>query len=126
MNSMKWTKPSRQLIEIFNDVVPGDKGVDRRKMFGYPCAFKNGNMFMGLHEKNMFLRLSKEDIDAFLELNQAGQFEPMPGRILREYVVVPFRILKDKEKLKEWIRKSLAYVSSLPPKPKKKQKSVNH
>ena len=124
MNSMKWTKPSRQLIEIFNDVVPEDKGVDRRKMFGYPCAFKNGNMFMGLHQKNMFLRLSKEDREAFLELNLAGQFEPMPGRIMREYVVVPFWILKDKKKLKEWIRKSLAYVSSLPQKPKKKQKSV--
>ena len=125
MDSMKWKKTSRQLIEIFNDVVPEDKGVDRRKMFGYPCAFKNGNMFMGLHQKNMFLRLSKEDREAFLQLDQASQFEPMPGRIMREYVVIPFWILKDKEKLKEWIRKSLAYVSSLPPKPRKKQKSVN-
>lgn len=95
------------------------------KMFGYLCAFKNGNMFMGLHQKIIFLRLSEEDRETFLELNQAGQFEPMHGRIIREYVVIPFWILKDKEKLREWIRISLVYVSSLPPKPKKKQKSVN-
>lgn len=125
MTSVKWKKPSQQLIELFNTLVPEDEGVDRRKMFGYPCAFKNGNMFMGLHQENIFLRLSKEDREAFLELDQAAQFEPMPGRIIREYVVVPDRILKNVEKLEEWIKKSLAHVSGLPPKLKKKRKKTN-
>lgn len=125
MNSMKWKKPSKKLIELFNDVVPEDGSVDRKKMFGYTCAFKNGNMFMGLHQENMFLRLSNEDREIFLALDQASQFEPMPGRVMKEYVVIPFWILKDKEELKEWIRKSLVYASKLPPKPRKKRKSSN-
>ena len=94
MKSMKWKKPSQQLIEFFNDVVPEDEGVAKKKMFGYPCAFKKGNMFMGLHQEYMFLRLSKNDRETSLELDQASQFEPMPGRIMREYVVVPSWMLK--------------------------------
>ena len=113
------------MIEFFNDVVPEDEGVAKKKMFGYPCAFKKGNMFMGLHQEYMFLRLSKNDREAFLELDQASQFEPMPGRIMKEYVVVPSWMLKNLKELEEWISKSLSYVSSLPPKQKKKRKRAN-
>jgi TfoX/Sxy family transcriptional regulator of competence genes len=122
MKRIKWEKPSQQLIELFDDVVPKDEGVERRKMFGYPCAFKNGNMFMGLHQENMFLRLSEEDRKEFLELDQASQFEPMPGRTMREYVVAPSWMLKNAEELKEWISKSLVYVSTLPVKLKKRER----
>ena len=125
MKNTKWKKPSQQLTELFDGVFPEDKGVDRRKMFGFPCAFKNGNLFMGLNQENMFLRLSREDRKTFLELDQASQFEPMPGRIMREYVVVPLWMQKNVEELKEWISKSLVYASSLPSKPKKKRKTAN-
>ena len=49
----------------------------------------------------------------------AQQFEPMPGRVMREYVVVPKVLLKAPEELRTGVEKSLAYVSSLPAKPKK-------
>ncbi len=74
---------------------------------------------MGLHQEHLFLRLSEEDRKAFLKLDQGSQFEPMPGRIMREYVVVPSWMTKNVEELEKWISKSLTYVLSLPPKPKK-------
>ena len=125
VKSVKWTKSPQQLIELFDDILLESEGVDKRKMFGYPCAFKHGNMFMGLHRENMFLRLSKEDREIFLELGQARQFEPIPRRVMREYVVIPTWMLKNVKELKEWITKSLSYVSSLPPKKRKKRKQGN-
>jgi prolipoprotein diacylglyceryltransferase len=55
----------------------------------------------------------------FLRLKSAKQFEPMPGRVMREYVVVPKVLLNAPEQLRAWVEKSLTYVSSLPAKPKR-------
>jgi len=118
---MKWIKPSQQLVDTFERLVPVAAGVGKRKMFGYPCSFVKGNMFMGLFQESMILRLSEKDREAFLKLEQARQFEPMPGRTMKEYVVVPLYMLKDTGTLKKWIGKSLDHTSGLPPKQKKKK-----
>ena len=120
VSDSKWQKPSEKLVELFEQIVPKSADIDRRKMFGLPCAFKNGNMFTGLHNENMILRLSESDRKAFLNLDQARQFEPMPGRFMKEYVVVPPSLLNNIMQLEDWIKKSLAYVSGLPPKVKKR------
>lgn len=119
---MKWVKSSRKLVELFERIVPEAAGVEKRKMFGYPCSFVNGNMFMGLHQENMILRLSKQDKEDFLKLEQAQQFEPMPGRTMKEYVVVPTYLIENNAVLNKWIKKSLVYVSNFPPKEKKRKK----
>ena len=61
MKSGKWKKPLQHLINFFHKMVPKEEGIERKKMFGYPCAFNNGYMFMGFHEESMFLRLAQED-----------------------------------------------------------------
>lgn len=33
----------------------------RRQMFGYPTCVVNGNLFMGLHQDRLFLRLGETD-----------------------------------------------------------------
>ena len=95
---------------------------EKRKMFGYPCAFTNGQMFAGLHQENMILRLSAEDRLRFLELEDAKVFEPMPGRPMREYVVIPESILIKESELDAWLVKAFEYASSLPPKAPKAKK----
>ena len=42
---MAWVKSSESLIEAFHEALPDDDGIERRKMFGFPCAFANGKMF---------------------------------------------------------------------------------
>lgn len=88
-------------------------------MFGYSCVFAKGNMFAGLHEAGMVLRLPDEQRAEFLRLKGAEQFEPMPGRVMREYVLVPRVLLNAPDQLRAWVEKSLAFVLSLPAKPKK-------
>lgn len=116
----KWKKSSEELVEKFHSMVEGFEGIERKKMFGYPCCFCNGNMFTGLHEENWVLRLSEEDREEIQSLG-ANPFEPM-GRSMREYVLIPPAILENPPQLKEWIERSLAFVSSLPRKVPKKRK----
>jgi TfoX/Sxy family transcriptional regulator of competence genes len=121
---MKWRKSSEELIRLFEEVTPGPPATPK-KMFGFPAAFVNGNMFMGLHQEDMILRLPEGSRAELLKMN-ARPFEPMPGRPMREYVVVPPSLLRDRNKLSSWVQKALEYGSSLPPKAGKKssQKSA--
>ncbi len=113
--TMKWRKSPETLVQRFSEVVPHDPRIERRKMFGYPAAFVAGNLFMGLHQEALILRLSDEDRASFLKIDGASVFEPMPGRPMREYVVVPPSMI-DRAPLVSWIRRSLQYVASIPPK----------
>ena len=115
----KWKPAPREAVRAFEAASSGLPGVEPRKMFGYSCVFAKGNMFAGMHEAGMVLRLPDEQRIEFLRFKGAAQFEPMPGRVMREYVVVPKVLLNAPEKLRSWVEKSLAYVSSLPAKPKK-------
>jgi TfoX/Sxy family transcriptional regulator of competence genes len=90
--------------------------IQTRKMFGYPVAFVNSHMFAGLHQNNMILRLSGDDRTGFLQQDGAKIFEPMPGRLMREYVVVPASMLRSAKPLDVWLKKAWTYARSLPPK----------
>lgn len=115
----KWKPAPREAVAAFETSTSGLSDVEPMKMFGYSCVFTKGNMFAGLHEVGMVLRLPDEQRAEFLRIKGAAQFEPMPGRVMREYVVVPKVLLNAPENLRAWVEKSLVYVSSLPAKPKK-------
>jgi TfoX/Sxy family transcriptional regulator of competence genes len=118
---MAWRKSPEWLVEAFGEIVPDDDPrVERRKMFGYPCAFASDNMFIGLHQENMLMRLPEGDRERFLEQYRTEIFQPFPGRVMKEYVVVPHALVRDPEALEPWIRRSLAYAASVKPKAKKK------
>jgi len=86
-------------------------------MFGCPAAFVSGNMFTGLHQESMIVRLDIATRAAFRRLG--GQpFEPMSGRVMREYLAVPEAVLGEARSLRRWVGKAFAYSASLPPKTK--------
>ncbi|MGI9384174.1 MAG: TfoX/Sxy family protein [Methyloligellaceae bacterium] len=120
---MAWRKSPQSLIELFDGLVPDGNGIERRKMFGYPCAFVNGNMFTGLHQESMILRLSEADRALANETLGASAFEPMPGRPMREYIALPDDLLGDPPQLQEWMARSYAYAAALPVKQKKPRKA---
>ncbi|HEY3056802.1 MAG TPA: TfoX/Sxy family protein [Thermoanaerobaculia bacterium] len=118
---MQWKKSSPALVELFSRVVPGAPA-EKRQMFGYPAAFVNGNMFIGLHQEDFILRLPDDARADLLKKKGAHVFEPMPGRPMKEYIVAPSSLIKDEDELRRWIGRSLQYASSL--QPKKKAKSA--
>ena len=89
-------------------------------MFWYPAYFINGNMFTGVHGDKLFLRLSDSDVtDIVKNCIEVTSFEPMPGRAMKSYVVLPKTVYFNNKLFAEWLDKSITYVSSLPAKGKK-------
>ncbi len=118
----KWQAAPPELVRVFESAVQGLPEVQPRKMFGYPSAFYHGHMFTGLFQDMMVVRLAKPDRAELLRHNGARLFEPLPGRPMKEYVVVPPVVLKSKPQLRAWLDKAFAYAQSLPPKPAKPAK----
>lgn len=116
---MKWKKPPEKLVRFFEEkAAPID--CERRKMFGYPCAFINGNMFFGTYTDGLFLRLGQDEVDEVRAAHKdARPFEPRPGRPMREYIVLPERIRLDDSLFDPLLDASVRYARSLPPKKKK-------
>lgn len=118
---MTWKKSPPELIERFNAALPVDHRVERRTMFGYPCAFANGNMFGGLHEHRCFVRLGDPQRQTLLDLPGASAFEPIAGRRMTEYVVVPDAF--SRADLSKWLALALRYAAGLPPKPRPEKRA---
>jgi TfoX/Sxy family transcriptional regulator of competence genes len=118
---MEWKKAPTELVDLINENMK-NKNCDYKKMFGYPAYFVNGNMFAGIHGDKLFLRLSDSDIANILkDCKDVSAFEPMPGRAMKGYVVLPKPVYSDGKLFAEWLDKSLNYASSLPPKNEKKK-----
>jgi TfoX/Sxy family transcriptional regulator of competence genes len=118
---MAMPKAPTALIDHFNsttDALLGQPGVERRKMFGFPACFTNGNMFTGLHGSNWIVRLAEGQASA---LTDAGgeHFEPMPGRPMRGFYTLPRRVLDDDRALGTWLERALAHAASMPAKPRR-------
>jgi TfoX/Sxy family transcriptional regulator of competence genes len=119
-----WTKSPQSLIDLFDKSVPQGANISCRKMFGYPAAFANGNLFIGLHQNDFVMRLSEKDRARFRAEFGERTFEPMKGRPMREYVRLPDELLADAGRRASWIDLSLRYAETIAPKtrpPKKKQ-----
>jgi TfoX/Sxy family transcriptional regulator of competence genes len=120
-----WKPASVEWVEAFDVSLPST--VERRKMFGYPAAFVHGNMAAGLHQDGLILRLPADDRDALMKAG-GKQFEPMPGRPMREYVVAPSTFTERRAELKKWLERAVTYAGSLPPKKKsgKSRRAAKH
>jgi TfoX/Sxy family transcriptional regulator of competence genes len=117
----KWKKAPPELIARFDAAIARDDRVLRKQMFGYPCAFLNGNLLSGLFEDQMMVRLSETD-RARATLDAAARPFAPGGRPMREYVVLPPEIVADARKLGTWLKRAIAYVEALPAKKPKKPK----
>lgn len=109
-------------MALFAELAPQDPAVTQRKMFGWPCCFVNGNLFTGLHKESMIFRLSDDDRLAFLKLDGAADFEPMPGRKMKGYAAWTDPLHRDRTEIARWIERALEHTRSLPRKTKVKVK----
>ncbi|MGA8303817.1 MAG: TfoX/Sxy family protein [Thermoplasmata archaeon] len=113
---MQLPKPKVDAVGLFEELTPEGRGVTSKKMFGQPAAFVNGNLFFGVFGDRIFLRLSEEDRAEAARTSGFVPFEPMPGRPMRAYLVVPEVILRDRARCRKWVARSMDFVSRMPPK----------
>lgn len=118
----EFTKSPEELVKGFENAMKDFPVATQRKMFGYPCAFVNGNMFAGLFQDEMFLRLNDEDRAAIRKEYGTPLFEPMPGRPMRQYVLVPHYVRNSPRLLRAWMTRGMEYARALPPKKQRTKK----
>jgi len=86
--SMKLPRPSEHAKAAFTKLVPDEPAITLKPMFGQLSAFVNGNMFCGLFGDDLVVRLPEAEITVVKK--QGGRdFEPMAGRKMGGYVMVP-------------------------------------
>ena len=118
---MAWKKVPPELVAFLEQTMAAFD-CERKTMFGCPAYFVNNYMFVGAHQESLFLRLSEPDRDELLSMNdEVAVFEPMEGRKMKEYVVVPDSIYNHTESFNSWLQRAYAYASSLPEKKPRKR-----
>jgi len=119
---MAWKKVNEEMSAILEEALaPYD--CEKRKMFGCPAYFINNNMFAGVHQDTILLRLSEQDRAEIQALyDEVVPFEPFEGRPMREYVGLPEPLASDSGLFAPWVKRSYEWVATLPPKEKKKKK----
>ena len=118
---MKIPKPSDADRERFRSLVPDDRRVEVKPMFGNLGAFVHGNMFMGLFGADVGVKLGDADATKLRAQPGAGPFGPAE-RPMGGYVTLPGGWTA--RKAKPWIDKSLAHVAALPAKKAKPAKQA--
>jgi hypothetical protein len=114
----KFTKSSPEIVERFNAVLARHAAPDVviKPMFGYRCAWIAGNMLTGLFADEWWVRVSEPDRDVLLDLPGAHPFEPMPGRSMGRYVVLPPDVAAGDAGVDRWLEKAIDFTRTMPPK----------
>ena len=120
---MQWKKTPPQLVASFDRAAPKDPRVVRKPMFGYPALFLNGNMFAGTFQDKVVARLSEADREKAIK-NGVKRFEPMPGRPMKEYIVIPAIDVGTPAALASWIERARRHAETLPAKSKPVKKAT--
>ena len=109
-------------IELYEKLVATNPHVER-KGASMPYTSFNGHMFSSLTKiGTLALRLPTADREAFLKKYKTTLCE-QHGTVMKEYVVVPDRLLRKTPELKRYFQLSFAYVGSLKPKATSKKTS---
>jgi hypothetical protein len=110
-------RPTPAATELFESILPKRPDVQVRKVFGQPAAFLSGHMFLGVFGDQVILRFGPDDLAQAEKVQGVRPFEPMPGRRMGGYLVFPPATLRNPRRLGPWLRRSMTFVKTLPPKP---------
>jgi TfoX/Sxy family transcriptional regulator of competence genes len=102
-----WKRVPPELAAAFDAALPASPLVQRRSMFGCPCAFVNGHMFAGTHEDRIVVRVPED---------AARRPFVVMGRTMKEYMLLERPLELSAAALAKWVARGFAYASALPPK----------
>jgi len=118
-SSMKMPKPSEEARQAFAQLVPSGPAITMKPMFGNLAGFVNGNMFAGLFGEDLFVRLP-DDEAAAVRRDGGRDFEPMAGRAMTGYVLVPADWRARPEAVAPLVERAMELTSQMPAKAPKK------
>lgn len=116
-------KSPSDLVDRFEAVAQRFPEAERRQMFGYPCLFVGGNLVTGLYQATWMVRLPADGLAELLAMPGAVPFEPMPGRPMKGYAVLPAELVDDDRAIDGWVRRAIDHGRTLPAKTTKAAKA---
>jgi hypothetical protein len=82
--------PEERFAEIADDLAAQNDDVELGQMFGMPTIKKSGKAAAGFWKESMVFKLTDAEArEQALAIEGAEQFDPMGGRPMKEWVVVP-------------------------------------
>ena len=90
-------------------------GLTERKMFGGLCLMLHGNMFAGVIDDELMLRVGPERSDELLGRPGARPMD-FTGRPMKGYLYVEPAAFAGETGLRDWLAYALTFVETLPPK----------
>jgi TfoX/Sxy family transcriptional regulator of competence genes len=104
------------LANRLRELLADEDGITEKKMFGGLAFLRHGHMSVSASGRGGLLaRIDPAETDAALARPHVSLME-MGGRTMEGWVRVAPEGLKDKRQLGAWVRRSLDYVRTLPPK----------
>lgn len=103
------------LVERFSAILDGYPDATRKKMFGYPAAFVGGNLATSLFHDRWVVRLPDDEAEA-AKAAGAESFEPVAGRPMKAFVLIPTADVDDDATIRGWVERGLAHAASMPAK----------
>ena len=112
----------KDLQKIVEAAAPPDLEVTFRAMFGGILAYAEGKPFVSLSDVGLAVKLAGDDHAALMAVPGARALQYDESQpVSKTYVVVPDAMLKDKDALRGWLKRSAA---NLPAKKVKKAKKA--
>jgi TfoX/Sxy family transcriptional regulator of competence genes len=104
------------LANRLRELLAGEDAITEKRMFGGLAFLQHGNMTVSASGKGGLLaRIDPADTDAALARPHVTRME-MAGRSMDGWIRVAPEGLRTKRELAAWVKRSLAYVRTLPAK----------
>jgi hypothetical protein len=111
---------SADKVALYDKLIATHPKIER-KGAANPYTSLNGHMFTLLHQSSsLAIRLPESKREEFLKKHKTTLFEAY-GAVMKEYVAVPDRLLKNTKELQKYLEFSYEYVKTLKPRPSKKK-----
>jgi TfoX/Sxy family transcriptional regulator of competence genes len=103
------------LSERIRDILAEHTGVTEKKKFGGLAFLLNGNMFCGVTNADLMLRLGADEAKAAIDQLSARAMD-FTGRPLKGFVYVGPDGYAEDDALSDWIMRAIRFAESLPAK----------
>ena len=118
----KIPKSPPELIHRFDAIAADFPRATRRLTFGYPCLYVGGNMISGLFGDRWHVKLGPDERHELESLPGATPFEPVPGRPMTGFTLMPPSVVDDDDAIHAWVGRAVDYGATLPEKAAKSAK----
>ena len=105
------------------ELLADERAITEKKMFGGLAFLLNGNMCVSASGRGgLLVRIDPADTDAALARPHVARME-MGGRTMDGWITVAPQAVRTKRELAAWVKRSLAFVRTLPPKQRRRDRS---